>query len=84
MSLRLPLYARFLVWLGLNLVLLAGVFLSLSRSELRLDAIMSGTTGGRVQQVADLLFSELRVRPPGDWGRHSGGSVRRMVSSSPS
>ncbi len=68
MSLRLPLYARFLVWLGLNLVLLAGVFLFLIRSELRLDAIMSGATGGRVQQVADLLFSELRVRPPGDWG----------------
>lgn len=67
MSLRLPLYARFLVWLGLNLVLLAGVFLFLIRSELRLDAIISGAAGERVQQVADLLFSELRARPPGEW-----------------
>lgn len=67
MKLRLPLYARFLVWLALNLVLLATVFWLLVRTEFRLDSLVAGVAGERVQQVADVIFGELRTRPKEDW-----------------
>jgi two-component system sensor histidine kinase CpxA len=67
MKLRLPLYARFLVWLALNLVLLAAVFWLLVRTEFRLDSLVAGVAGERVQQVADVIFGELRTRPAAEW-----------------
>ncbi len=67
MKLRLPLFARFLVWLLLNLVLLAAVFWLLVRTEFRPDALIAGAAGERVQQVADVIFAELRTRPKEDW-----------------
>ncbi len=67
MSLRLPLYARFLGWFLLNLLLLAAVFGVLVRTEFRFDALMSSLAGERVQQVADVIFGELRTRPRDQW-----------------
>ncbi len=67
MRLRLPLFARFLVWLLLNLVLLATVFWLLVRTEFRPDALIAGVAGERVQQVADVIFGELRSRPKEEW-----------------
>ena len=43
MRLRLPLFARFLVWLLLNLVLLAVVFWFVVRSEFRNGAPLSAS-----------------------------------------
>lgn len=68
MKLRLPLYLRFLGWFFLNLLLLAAVFVVLIRTEFRLDSLMSSLAGDRVQQVADVLFSEIRTRPREQWG----------------
>lgn len=67
MRLRLPLFARFLVWLLLNLVLLAAVFWFVVRSEFRPDAVIASLAGERVQQVADVVFGELRTRPKDEW-----------------
>lgn len=67
MRLRLPLFARFLVWLLLNLVLLAAVFSLVVRTEFRPDALIAGIAGERVQQVADVIFGELRSRPKEEW-----------------
>lgn len=67
MKLGLPLYARFLGWFGLNLVLLGGVFWVLVRSEFRADALMAGLVGDRVQPVAEVVFGELRSRPREEW-----------------
>ncbi|MFM8359998.1 MAG: sensor histidine kinase [Verrucomicrobiota bacterium] len=67
MKLGLPLYARFLGWFGLNLVLLGGVFWVLVRSELRVDTLLAGLAGDRVQPVAEVVFGELRSRPREEW-----------------
>ncbi len=67
MTLRLPLLARFLVWLLLNLVLLAAVTWVVVRTEFRTDALIAGAAGERVQQVANLIFAELRTRPREEW-----------------
>lgn len=67
MNLRLPLYARFLGWFLLNLLLLAAVFGALVRTEFRFDVLMSSLAGERVQQVANVIFGELRTRPRDQW-----------------
>src|SRR4051794_2542395 len=67
MRFRFPLYGRILLWLALNLLLLAGVFVLVIRVEFRLDSLMAGTAGERVQQVADVIAGELRTRPRTDW-----------------
>ncbi len=67
MPTRIPLLARILVWFFLNLAMLAVVLFFFLRSEFRLDALMAGRGGERVQQVADVLLAELRVRPRVEW-----------------
>ncbi|HEY9170871.1 MAG TPA: HAMP domain-containing sensor histidine kinase [Verrucomicrobiae bacterium] len=64
---RVPLLARILVWFFLNLLLLAGVLFFFLRGEFRLEALMAGRSGERVQQMADVLVGELRNRPRGEW-----------------
>ena len=64
---RFPLLARILVWFFLNLAVLAVVMFLLVRSEFRLDTLIAGRGGERVQQLADLLVGELRDRPRGEW-----------------
>lgn len=67
MPARFPLLARILVWFFLNLALLAAVLFFFLRAEFRLDALIAGRGGERVQQVADLLVGELRERSRGEW-----------------
>ena len=64
---RIPLSVRFLVWLALNLAILAVVFGLLVRSEFRLESLMAGVAGDRVQKVSEVLFGELWSRPRSDW-----------------
>lgn len=67
MKWRFPLSVRFLVWLALNLVILAVVFALLVRSEFRFESLIAGVAGERVQKVSEVLFGELRSRPRTDW-----------------
>lgn len=67
MPARFPLLARILVWFFLNLALLAGVLFFLLRTEFRVEALVGGRGGERVQQMADALLGELRVRPRAEW-----------------
>ena len=67
MAARFPLLARILVWFFLNLAMLGLVVLFLVRSEFRLDALMAGRGGERMQQLADVLTDELRERPRAEW-----------------
>ena len=67
MPTRFPLLARILVWFFLNLAMLAVVLVLLLRAEFRLDALIAGRGGERVQQLADLLVGELRDCPRDEW-----------------
>lgn len=67
MPMRFPLLARILVWFFLNLAMLAVVLLLLVRAEFRLDTLIAGRGGERVQQLADVLVGELRDRPRSEW-----------------
>ncbi|MHB1309340.1 MAG: hypothetical protein ACYC23_19875, partial [Limisphaerales bacterium] len=62
-----PLYAKILVWFFLNLLLLAVGFWAVVRPEVRLETLVAGTAGDRLQGVADLIFAELRERPASSW-----------------
>ncbi len=74
MATRFPLLARILLWFFLNLLMLAAVLFLFLRSEFRVEALMAGRGGERVQQMADLLIGELRDRPRGEWD----GILRRF------
>ncbi|MFZ9855971.1 MAG: sensor histidine kinase [Limisphaerales bacterium] len=67
MNWRFPLYARFLIWFGLNLLLLAAVLVALVRTEFRIESLLSTLAADRVQPVADVIVSELRSRPQEQW-----------------
>lgn len=67
MHARVPLLVRILGWFFLNLALLAGALFFFLRTEFRVDALMAGRAGERVQQMADALLGELRVRPRAEW-----------------
>lgn len=67
MKWRIPLSVRFLVWLALNLAILAVVFGLLVRSEFRFESLIAGSAGERVQKVSEVLFGELWSRPRSDW-----------------
>lgn len=62
-----PLYAKILVWFFLNLLLLAVGFWVVVRPEVRLETLVAGSAGDRLQGVADLIFAELRDRPASSW-----------------
>lgn len=64
---RFPLLARILIWFFLNLAMLGAVGFLLLRSEFRLEALMAGRGGERMQRLADALMAELRFRPPTEW-----------------
>jgi len=67
MPARFPLLARILVWFFLNLAMLGVVVFFCVRSEFRLDTLIAGRGGERVQQLADVLVGELRQRPRTEW-----------------
>ncbi|MFM7817493.1 MAG: HAMP domain-containing protein, partial [Verrucomicrobiota bacterium] len=67
MSWRFPLYARFLLWFALNLLLLAAIIGVLLRTEFRVESILSSLAADRVQPVADVILAELKTRPRSEW-----------------
>ncbi len=64
---RFPLFYRILAWLFLNLGVLGLVAFVAVRGSLRMESLMAGPLGERVQKVADTLGAELRERPRSDW-----------------
>lgn len=67
MTWRFPLYARFLLWFGLNLLLLTAIISALLRTEFRIESILSSLAADRVQPVADVILAELKTRPRTEW-----------------
>ena len=77
-------------WFFLNLALLGGALFVFLRTEFGLDlgSLLGGTTGNRLQAVAQTLATELRHQPAGAWDatlarvvgpRVRGGRVRTAV-----
>ncbi len=64
---RFPLFYRILAWLFLNLAVLGLVAFVALRGSLRLESLLTGPLGERVQKVADTLAAELRERARTDW-----------------
>lgn len=67
MKVRLPLYAQFIIWFFLNLVLLAICAALVIRSEFRMDRLFAHFIGDRAEPVAESLISDLRSRPIPQW-----------------
>ncbi len=67
--LRFPLLARILVWLGLNLALLAGVlfFVFQAQFQLGLDTLLAGRAGDRIQALSEVISGALRNQPASAW-----------------
>lgn len=66
---RFPLMAKLLLWLLVHLAVLAGAFYLFVAWQLRLglDSLLSGTAGERLKNVGDLVASDLRQAPRGEW-----------------
>jgi len=69
MTLRLPLLARILLWLLLNLVLLVGAFGVFLWTELGGESLLGRVAGERSQAATGALLAELRERPVAEWER---------------
>lgn len=69
MHLRLPLLARILGWLFLNLLLVvaAGYVVFRVQFRLGLDFLLAGRAGDRVQALADGIAAELSEQPRRNW-----------------
>jgi two-component system, OmpR family, sensor histidine kinase CpxA len=69
MKSRLPLLPKILAWLFLNLVVLAAVFYFVLKVQFRfrLDSLLSGRVGERIQAVSDVITHELSAKPVADW-----------------
>lgn len=61
---------KLLGWFFLNLALLGAALFVFLRMEfgLELDSLLGGTTGNRLQTIAQTLAAELRQRPTSAWG----------------
>ena len=69
MKLRFPLYAQLLTWFFLNLVLLAAGFYLVLRSQFhfKLDSLLAGAAGERIESIVNVVESELAENPPAQW-----------------
>jgi two-component system sensor histidine kinase CpxA len=69
MTLRLPLWLKILGWFFLNLLLLVVIFYAFFRLQfrLRLDSLLSGPAGDRVQSVSTVIGYELAEAPRAEW-----------------
>jgi len=64
---RFPLYAKILGWFFLNLLALAAGFWLLVRPEVRLNTLVAGAAGDRMQRVASLALTQLHDQPESAW-----------------
>lgn len=69
LSWRMPLAAKILLWLFLNLAVLATVFLLLFSAQFRLDLdwVFAGNARQRVEAMRALIVGELNTASPDDW-----------------
>jgi two-component system sensor histidine kinase CpxA len=67
--LRIPIYAKVLLWFVINLLLLATLAYGFMRIQFRLslDWMLAGPTGVRIEQIANALSDELARTPEADW-----------------
>lgn len=81
MKLGLPLYAKILMWLGFNLVLLMVVWVVLLSGGLSWESVVSGPLGERPQAVAGAIANEIEGSMPRSWnGILESYSKREKVS----
>ena len=71
MKIKLPLYAKILLWFFLNLVMLVAAFFLVARVQFKLglDSLISGPASERVRAISQLLSEEIRDKdlPRSDW-----------------
>jgi signal transduction histidine kinase len=69
MKVRFPLYSKILLWLVLNLAILALIFFVFIGGQLNLgaDFLISGKAGERIQSVTDVITSTLGETPRSKW-----------------
>ncbi len=69
MSLRLPLYAKILLWFFLNLVGLASVLAAIFYVQFNFnwDWLLAAGARDRIEAVGDLIVGELNVAAPDEW-----------------
>jgi two-component system sensor histidine kinase CpxA len=69
MKIRIPLYAKILLWFFLNVVILCVIFYSVARWQFNfgLDALISGPSGERLQALGRWVTAELRDKRPAEW-----------------
>jgi two-component system sensor histidine kinase CpxA len=69
MKLRVPLYAKILVWFFLNVILLGVSFLIFAAVQFHfgLDVLVAGPAAERLQAVVQLLLPELNEKPRDEW-----------------
>jgi len=69
MRVRLPLYAKILLWFFLNVVLLAAVFAFLFNAQFsfNLDWFLAGGAQARIEAVRKVIVDELDNTPPQGW-----------------
>jgi len=67
--LRMPLYAKVLLWFLINLLLLAALAYGFMRLQfkLSLDWMLAGPTGERIEQISNALTDELARTPEDEW-----------------
>lgn len=70
MRLRFPLYAKVLFWLFVNLLLIAALAAIFLRTQfrLRMDSLLSGAVGQRLEAMSEVISADLRERPKERWG----------------
>ncbi len=69
MRLRLPLFAKILAWLFLNLAVLGLVFFAVFQFQLPLglDSLLAGRAGERLRAASEVIVAELKTRPIEEW-----------------
>ncbi len=69
MKIRFPLYAKGLLWFGLNLLFLLLVFYAFFKVQFQMgvDSLLLGRTADRVQAVSEIIRAELAGAPVRDW-----------------
>jgi two-component system sensor histidine kinase CpxA len=67
--LRLPIYAKVLIWFCINLILLLGIGLWFMRANFQMgwDWFLTGPGGDRLESIANELTFELRGLPESQW-----------------
>jgi two-component system sensor histidine kinase CpxA len=83
---RLPLYAKILLWFFLNLLVLAGAALVAFSFQFRLgpELLISGVAGERIQRITSIIRDEIHASPRVKWNEilqrfGSGSSVRFLL-----